>query len=71
MNTSSQLHGEFWMMLKDEKPDLGKVADVGFRISIYNQEAEEQYNKLLKMNALVPSIMMGYAKFQQEILNDY
>lgn len=70
VNTSAQLHGEFWMMLKDDKPNLAKLAETGFRISFYNQEAEDQYNKLLKMNALVPSIMIVYARFHQEILND-
>ena len=38
---SSNLHVEFWSQLKEDSPDLGKLSELGFKISIVNSMAEE------------------------------
>lgn len=67
---SANLHVEFWGQLSEDSPDLGKLSDIGFKITMINQQANEQWNKLLQINNNMPSMLRLYAKFQMFILND-
>ena len=54
---SANLHVEFWSQLSEDQPDLGKLSDLGFKISSINQQVEEQWSKLLKINNNMSSMM--------------
>ena len=54
---SANLHVEFWSQLSEDQPDLGKLSDLGFKISVVNQQVEEQWLKLLHINNFMPSMM--------------
>lgn len=41
MEKSANLHVEFWSQLKEDSPDLGKLSELGYKISIVNALAEE------------------------------
>jgi hypothetical protein len=67
---SANLHVEFWSQLSEDQPDLGKLSDLGFKISLVNQAVEEQWSKLLRINSNMPSMMRLFAKYLTEVLND-
>ncbi|EGR34809.1 PAS domain S-box family protein, putative [Ichthyophthirius multifiliis] len=67
---SANLHLEFWSQLSEDAPDLGKLSEIGYKINIINQLAEEQWKKLQQNDSFIPSMMRLYAKFMIEILND-
>lgn len=38
---SANLHVEFWSQLKEDNPDLEKLSDIGYLITLVNSQAEE------------------------------
>ncbi|KAL4470963.1 hypothetical protein ABPG72_013550 [Tetrahymena utriculariae] len=67
---SANLHVEFWSQLSEDQPDLGKLSEIGFKINIINQQADEQWNKLQQISSYNPQLMRLYSKYKLEILND-
>ncbi|KAL4506973.1 hypothetical protein ABPG72_001394 [Tetrahymena utriculariae] len=67
---STALHIEFWSQLSEDNPDLGKLSELGFKITIANQNAEDQWNRLDRINTYIPSLMRIYAKFLSDIIHD-
>lgn len=64
------LHVEFWSQLSEDHPDLGKLSELGFKITLANQSAEDQWNRLDRINTHIPSLMRIYARFLHDVMND-
>lgn len=54
MKFSATLHKEFWIELKEDQPDLGRLMNIGARISVATNSAKENYYKMQKLNPNVP-----------------
>jgi len=67
---SALLHMEFWSQLSEDNPDLAKLNDIGSKINSSVHNVEENWNKLLKINASNAKAMRLYGKFLIEIIND-
>ncbi|EGR33913.1 PAS domain S-box family protein [Ichthyophthirius multifiliis] len=61
---------DFWSQLGEDSPDLGKMNEIGFKISASIQQVEEQWNKMKKITNGIPKAMRLYGKYMIEILND-
>ena len=46
MKFSANLHKEFWIELKEDQPDLGRLMNIGARISRVTNEARENYENM-------------------------
>ena len=53
---SANLHTEFWSQLKEDKPDLGKLSEIGYQIHIVNTLVDESWNRLMRINSFIPSL---------------
>ncbi|EAS07526.3 PAS domain S-box protein (macronuclear) [Tetrahymena thermophila SB210] len=63
-------HMDFWSQLGEDSPDLGKLNEIGVRISLAIQQVEEQWNRLKKMSNNIPKAMRLFGKYNLEVLND-
>lgn len=64
------LHLHIWSLLLDETPDLSKILIYGFKIEQLIEEIEEHWERIQEINNNVPKVMMFYAMFVRDILND-
>jgi len=67
---SALLHMEFWSQLSEDNPDLAKLSDIGSKINSSVQYVEDNWIKLLKVNASNAKSMRLYGKYLIEIIND-
>jgi len=67
---SALLHMEFWSQLSEDNPDLAKLSDIGSKINSSVQYVEDNWFKLLKVNANNAKSMRLYGKYLIEIIND-
>lgn len=67
---SALLHMEFWSQLSEDNPDLAKLNDIGSKINSSVQYVEDNWAKLMKINANNAKAMRLYGKFLIEIIND-
>lgn len=57
MKFSANLHKEFWIELKEDQPDLGRLMNIGARISRVTNEAKENFENMQKINGNMPLTM--------------
>ena len=67
---SANHHLEFWSQLSEDTPDLGKLFEIGNRITIINSSLEDDWERLQRMNIVLPSLYRLYAGFLITILGD-
>ena len=65
---SSTLHLEFWSLLSEESPELGKLSELGIGINSINGLIENDWNKISKLN--INSLYRLMAKFMLFITHD-
>lgn len=65
---SSTLHLEFWSLLSEESPELGKLSELGIGINAINGLIENDWNKISKLN--INSLYRLMAKFMLFITHD-
>ena len=61
---------EFWSQLKEERPDLAKLNDIGAKINQELALIEDYWKEVQKLNPNSPKALKMYSKFLSEILND-
>ncbi|CAD8148889.1 unnamed protein product [Paramecium pentaurelia] len=70
MKFSANLHKEFWIELKEDQPDLGRLMNIGARISRVTNEARENYENMQKINSNMPYTMQVFGNFMIHVMND-
>ena len=71
MKQSASLHKDFWMELREEKPDLKKLNNIGTKVNNTIVSTKEYYMKLQKLNGRIPQVYKIYGKFLIDIQNEY
>ena len=69
MVKSANLHKEFWMELREDKPDLKKLNLVGSRVTTAINNAKDYWNRLQKYSPTTQFLKI-YGKFLIEIQNE-
>eukprot|EP00828_Plagiopyla_frontata_P023397 TRINITY_DN3000_c0_g3_i2.p1 TRINITY_DN3000_c0_g3~~TRINITY_DN3000_c0_g3_i2.p1 ORF type:complete len:384 (-),score=54.31 TRINITY_DN3000_c0_g3_i2:73-1224(-) len=67
---SAQKHLEFWQQLAEDQPDLSKLLEDGNKISYYNGQIEEIWNRLIIMGMDLQRIQRFYSQYLLHIAND-
>ena len=67
---SANLHREFWLELKEDKPDLIKLNYLGSKVNNAMTYAKDYWNRLQKINPDESLIMRTYGRFLIDIQND-
>jgi len=71
MKQSADLHKEFWLELKEDKPDLERLNYLGSKVNNAMNYAKEYWQKLLKIKADIPDLLKLYGRFLIYIQNDF
>lgn len=69
MTDSANLHKEFWMELREEKPDLRKLNYLGSRFNSAMNNAKDYWNRLQKYT-LSAQFLKIYGRFLIDIQNE-
>jgi hypothetical protein len=67
---SANLHKEFWLELKEDKPDLLKLNYLGSKVNNAMTYAKDYWTRLQKINADESLILRTYGRFLIDIQND-
>lgn len=67
---AASFHLEFWSQLSEDVPDLSKLFEIGNKISAVVTVLEEDWERLQRMNVVLPSLYRNYASFLYSVLND-
>ena len=67
---SANLHKEFWLELREEKPNLHKLSYLGSRVNSAMSYAREYWQRVSKIKQNNPVIMRTYGRFLIDIQND-
>jgi len=67
---SADLHKEFWLELKEDRPNLIKLNYLGSKINTALTYAQDYWSRLHKIRSEDPIILRTYGKFLIDIQND-
>ncbi|CAD8070227.1 unnamed protein product [Paramecium primaurelia] len=68
---STQLHLDFWIKLREDTPDLGKLYEVGLRMLYVDKVLDDQWKRIMKINFdMPPTLLMMYSRYLIDVLND-
>ena len=67
---SAEYHKDFWSELLKERSDLTKLSALGTNINFTIKNAKENWNKLIKINNNIPSVLKLYSRFLTLVLNE-
>jgi len=67
---SANLHKEFWLELREDKPDLRKLNYLGSKVNNAMTYAKDYWNRLHKINPDESLILRTYGRFLIDIQND-
>jgi len=67
---SADLHKEFWLELKEDRPNLLKLNYLGSKINTALTYAQDYWSRLQKIRSDDPVILRTYGKFLIDIQND-
>ena len=63
IDKSTGFHLEFWSQLSEDIPDLGKLFEIGNRITNTDNSLDEDWQRLTRMNILLPSLYRLFAGY--------
>lgn len=69
MTESANLHKEFWMELREEKPDLRKLNYLGSKVNTAMNNAKDYWNRLQKFTVDAQFLKI-YGRFLIDIKNE-
>lgn len=68
---STSLHLDFWMRLREDTPDLGKLYEVGIRMIYVDKVLDDQWKRIMKINFdMPPTLLMMYSRYLVDVQND-
>lgn len=70
MSDSVTLHEEFWVELKEEKPIIKKLQNLGSKITFNLDECRKNYKKIMSKSSSHLKTLILFGHFVKNILND-
>lgn len=62
---------DFWIKLREDTPDLGKLYEVGLRMLYVDKVLDDQWKRIMKINFdMPPTLLMMYSRYLIDVLND-